>query len=254
MFTLGRVQTQGIDKTVNDQLTVTSRELSTELLDIYTSVKGYDRILENNSSSLIRQVEVTLPQVVGSRNYKMSVEEPQDILLAIVQFYVDGIAINTTSSRPTARLIAESQDILVENKLYNIDIGLQGFTKGGATKIRGYKYNYNGDERDKIIIGDDTIIIGIQNFSVNSSTGAECPNNKKITINGHNMYTSGSIPSTLNMKATILETSESNTTTSSNPFTIHICTSIADQREGTALIEVWDSNNNRGTIRKKFLG
>lgn len=254
ILTLSGVQTSGIERTIQDQLTVTTREMGTEVLDVYSSLKSYQKNLENNSIVLVKEIDVSLPAEIGTNNYKIQLEEPQDILLAIVQFYIDGIAVNTTSTRPTARLVSESSNVQVENKLYNIDVGLQGITKGGLTKIRGYKYNVNGTTRDKIVLGDDSIIIGITSFQVNSSTGAECSSNKKIVVGGANIYTTGVLPETLNYKATILDTGEFTTTTSANPFSVSICTSLEDGVEGTVAMEVWDANNNRGTIRKKFLG
>ncbi len=251
---LNVVERQGVDKTVQDQLTFTQRELATEVLGVYDSVKEFEQYPAQGDAVLVKDVDISLPQTIGGREYRIDTEEPQDILLSIVEFKIDGETVSSESKRPTARLVGSSGNVEVEHKIFNIDVGLQGLTKGSDTDIRGYVYNNNGEMREKVVLGGDDILIGLT--KLDSQEDSDCGNDRNVTMEGFvDYFDNDKSVSDIDLRFTVLETEDKHSLDNANgDFSTSFCADVDEFEEYVITTEASDSDSNRGFIRKRFIG
>jgi hypothetical protein len=149
------------------------RELSIQtadnILKFYKSAKDSKAQPSNSSSILISEIDLKLPSQISGRNYEMFLISTNPVWTSVINFTVDSQNISSMIETSVAKIVAKTtQDpyVTVEYDIPNIDVGVQGKSVNGVeSKLRYYRYNFNGTVYDKIVLGSSDILVGITGVS-----------------------------------------------------------------------------------------
>lgn len=144
------------------ELTQVANQVSSKIAETYSLAKSSRSSPADSTAVLLTEAELNLPQSVVSRNYKVSLVTPGEILNFVENATLNDEDINFQSASQTGKVIAQTtQDpfVLVEVDLPNMEAELQGSTDNPANAtIRYYRYNPNGTVIDAIVLGEDSLI------------------------------------------------------------------------------------------------
>jgi len=158
-------QTQDTQKSLNEAVLA----VSNTILKAYQQGKQSTASPANSTSILIASVNLNLPTKISNRNYEIDLLRINPIFTSIINFTVGGVNVTPVIQTSGAKIVAKTTEnpvISVTKDLPNIDVNVQGSVYNGLNStIRYYRYNYNGTVYDKIILGDQGIIIDISQIS-----------------------------------------------------------------------------------------
>jgi hypothetical protein len=122
----------------------------------------------NSSSVLIGETDLKLPAQVSGKNYEIYLVSSNIVWTNIINFTINNQNISTLTRPAKAKVLARTtQDPFVtsEKDIPNVDISVQGkSTNGDNTKLRYYRYNFNGTVYDKIVLGSSNILVDVTNI------------------------------------------------------------------------------------------
>lgn len=138
---------------------------SDNIINIYKTAKASDAQPSNQTSVLIKEIDLNLPAEVSKRNYEVFLISSSSLWLSITNFTVDEQNVSSIVETSGPKVVAQTtQDpkITVEQSISNIDIALQGRSENGKEgKLRYYRYNINGTIYDSIVLGEADVLIRI---------------------------------------------------------------------------------------------
>ena len=149
-----------IEKSLNQ----IASQTADRILKLYEDGKG-SRIQPVNTSVLITEEELRLPDSISKRNYEILLVSANQIWSNLVNVTVANQTIPSIISSSAGKIIARTtQDpiISVERDIPNIEASIQGRGEVTNNKLRYYRYNVNGTTYDKIVLGDEEIFIDIK--------------------------------------------------------------------------------------------
>jgi len=144
-------------------------QVSNSILKIYQQGKQSPSSPANSTSILIASVNLNLPTKISNQNYEIDLLRINPIFTSLINFTVNGINVTPSIQTSGAKIVAktlESPEISVTKDLPNIDVNVQGSVFNGRNgTLKYYRYNYNGTLYDKIVLGEQGIIIDITQIS-----------------------------------------------------------------------------------------
>jgi hypothetical protein len=156
---------QDITKSLNE----VDSEVSSAIYKIYQQGKASSSSPANSTSVLLANVNLNLPSRVTNRNYEVDLISINPLFATVSNVTIGGSNVSTLIQSFGAKIVAKTTDdpkIVVSKDLTNIDAAIQGtFINGINTTLKYYRYNFNGTIYDKIILGEQQIIIDITQMS-----------------------------------------------------------------------------------------
>lgn len=149
------------------------RELSIQIADnilkLYKNAKDSKAQPSNSSSILIGEIDLSLPSQVSRRNYEIFLVSTNPIWVNVINFTIGGQNVSSITKTSGAKIVAKTTQnpfVTMEYDIPNIDVSVQGRSVNGAdSKLRYYRYNFNGTVYDKIVLGSSDILIEITSIS-----------------------------------------------------------------------------------------
>jgi len=158
-----------LENEIRESLKQIALYTSDNIIKIYQTAKTVKAQPSNQTSILIKEIDLSLPTDISKRNYEVILVNPNPLWLTIRNFTIDGENVSTIVETSGPKVIAQTtQDpiIKVEHSLPNIDVNLQGKVENGREdKLRYYRYNINETIRDVAVLGEADILIDITNMS-----------------------------------------------------------------------------------------
>jgi len=143
--------------------------VSNAILKIYQQGKSSSSAPSNSTSVLIASVNLNLPSKISNKNYEVDLVQLNPLFTSIINLTVNGANVTPSIQTSGAKIVAkttENPQTVVAKDLPNIDVNVQGSAINGRNAtLRYYRYNFNGTVRDKIILGEQGIIIDITKIS-----------------------------------------------------------------------------------------
>jgi len=125
---------------------------------------------KNSSSIVISSISLNYPDKVSGKDFEIELISSPGVWNLITNMTIDGkdvIVKKVTSSG--SKIIAkttQSPFVIYEYEVPNIPVILQGkFVSRENDSLSLVRYNYNGFIEDRIILGEENIIIGVMNVS-----------------------------------------------------------------------------------------
>jgi hypothetical protein len=158
-----------LEDEIKRELTQVSAQTSSKVTEIYSIAKASRSSPGNQSSVLLAESKLNLPDRVALREYKITLLSASQVASLLSNVTLNGGNVSTESTVQVGRIIAETtQDpaVSVEYDVPSIDVDLQGRTLDpqNAT-MRYYRYNPNGTITDVIVLGDSSLIGQIASMS-----------------------------------------------------------------------------------------
>jgi len=154
---------------VQNSLNEISLEVSNAILKIYQQGKSSTANPANSTSVLIASVNLNLPQKISNKNYEIDLIRINPLFTSVINFTVGGINVTPSIQTSGAKIVAKTTEdpkITLTKDLPNIDVNVQGSAFNGQNAtLKYYRYNFNGTVYDKIILGEQGIIIDITQIS-----------------------------------------------------------------------------------------
>ena len=136
------------------------------ILKLYEVGKS-SRIQPANTSVLIAQDSLRLPATISDRKYEIDLIPSSLIWSNIINTTVNNQSALTIINSPSAKVVVKTLSdpiISISYNLPNIDVTVQGKGDPTNSKLYYYRYNVNSTTFDKIIFGDQSILIDIQSI------------------------------------------------------------------------------------------
>ncbi|MBI4894666.1 MAG: hypothetical protein HY833_02945 [Candidatus Aenigmarchaeota archaeon] len=151
-----------IEDEIRRELTQVSAQASSKVTEIYSIAKASRSSPGNQSSVLLAESDLNLPDRVALREYKVTLLSASQVASMLSNVTLNGENVSTDSGAQVGRIVAETtQDpiVTVEYDVPSIDADLQGRTLDprNAT-MRYYRYNPNGTVTDVIVLGESSLI------------------------------------------------------------------------------------------------
>jgi len=149
---------------IQNSLTQIAIDVSSNLLRLYEAGKKSKILVAENQSKKILEIELDLPERVSGRSYEVILVSPNPLWTTISLVKVGGKEVVSVPAPPGAKVIARTTQkpfVTIEYEIPNIDVSLQGKTDGSDSKLRYYRYNIAGVTRDKIVLGDQEILMDV---------------------------------------------------------------------------------------------
>jgi len=158
-----------IEDEIKRELTQISAQTSSKVTEIYSIAKASRSSPGNQSSVLLAETRLNLPDRVALREYRVVLLSASQVASLLSNVTINGQNVSTDSTSQVGRIVAQTtQDpiVTVEYDVPSIDVDLQGRTTDprNAT-MRYYRYNPNGTVVDAIVLGDSTLIGQIASLS-----------------------------------------------------------------------------------------
>ncbi len=153
---------------VEQDLKQISIQVSDYIVKLYDISKNSEVAPAVNTSVLINEADLNLPDQVGRRNYEILLSTATSLFVQIQNVSISNQNFTPITSNSGAKIIARTtQDPIVEVEfpIPNIDIAVQGKSIGQNTELRYYRYNYNGNQYDRIVLGPADVFIDITKVS-----------------------------------------------------------------------------------------
>lgn len=154
---------------VEKELTELSIQIDDSIVKLYKGAKDSKAQPSNSSSILISDTDLNLPNQVSRRNYEIFLVSSNPIWANIINFTVGNRTISNVMKTSGAKIVARTTQnpyVTVEYDIPNIDVSVQGKSvNGDESKLRYYRYNFNGTVYDKIVLGSSDILVDITNIS-----------------------------------------------------------------------------------------
>lgn len=140
-----------------------------EIIKTYSESSKSEALPENASVVILSNIDLNYPDKVSGRNYEIELVSSPGIWNVVQNLTISGqeVTIKRELNSGSKIVLKTTQRPFVtyEYSIPNIPIPIQGsFRSGMDDKLRYVRYNYNGTVYDRIILGEDTIIIGIINI------------------------------------------------------------------------------------------
>lgn len=151
-----------LKREIENSLRQIAIDTASNILRLYEAGRKSRSYVEENSSRMLLELELSLPERVSGRSYEMLLVSPNPIWSTFSTIMVGGKEVVSVPTTPGAKIIVKTTQkpyITVEYDLPNIDVSLQGITDGTDAVLRYYRYNFNGIERDKIVLGKNQEIL-----------------------------------------------------------------------------------------------
>lgn len=156
---------QDAQKSLNEATLI----ISNGILKIYQQGKQSTSSPANSTSILIASLNLNLPSKISNKNYEIDLLRINPIFTSIVNFTISGTNVTPSIQSSGAKIIAKTTEkptISVSKDIPNIDANVQGSVVDGRNAtLKYYRYNFNGAISDKIILGEQGIIIDITQIS-----------------------------------------------------------------------------------------
>ena len=158
-----------IEDEIKRELTQVSAQASYKVTEIYSIAKASRSSPGNQSSILLAEAKLNLPDRVALHEYKITLLSANQVASMLSNVTLNGQNVSTDNAAQVGKIIAETtQDpvVSVEYDLPSVDVDLQGRTidPKNAT-MRYYRYNPNGTVTDVIVLGDSSLIGQIASLS-----------------------------------------------------------------------------------------
>jgi len=144
-------------------------QLSNAILKIYQQGKQSTASPANSTSILIASVNLNLPAKISNRNYEVDLIRENPLFTSVINFTVGSVNVTPSILTSGAKIVVKTIDdpkIVSSKDLPNIDVNVQGTVFNGINAtLKYYRYNYNGTSYDKIVLGEQGIIIDITEIS-----------------------------------------------------------------------------------------
>jgi len=144
-------------------------DVSNNILRLYETGKNSQYSPGINESVKLVDVDLKLPSQVSGKNYEIILTEANPLWTHVSNITIDGSAAVSVITSPGAKIIlrtTQSPVITVEQEVPNIDVPVQGRSENGLnTTLAYYRYNPDGNIKNKIVLGESDIIIDITSVS-----------------------------------------------------------------------------------------
>ncbi|MEM5773139.1 MAG: hypothetical protein QXL86_02840 [Candidatus Aenigmatarchaeota archaeon] len=144
--------------------------ISTNIIKLYEIGKNSKSYPNRNESIKIAEVDLKLPSQVSGRNYEVVLISANPIWIQISNITVGGTEPAASIISPSGVKIVlrttQSPIVEVEQEVPNVDVSVQGKSENGLnSSLSYYRYNFDGEIKDSIVLGDQKIIIDIKKVS-----------------------------------------------------------------------------------------
>jgi hypothetical protein len=144
-------------------------EVSSAIYKIYQQGKASSTSPANSTSVLLANVNLNLPTKVSNRNYEVDLVPLNPLFATVSNVTTGGVSVTTLIQSSGGKIVAKTIDdpkIVISKDLTNINANVQGMILNGKNAtLKYYRYNFNGNIYDKIILGEQGIIIDINQMS-----------------------------------------------------------------------------------------
>lgn len=139
------------------------------MLKIYQQGKQSTASPGNMTSVLIGTANLNLPIKISNKNYEIDLVPMNPLFVTIANITSAGTNVTYAVQTGGAKIVVKSLDdpkITITKDVPNIDASIQGtLVDGQNATLQYYRYNFNGTVYDKIILGQQPIIIDISTAS-----------------------------------------------------------------------------------------
>jgi hypothetical protein len=156
---------QDISRSLNEINLQTADAIS----KIYQQGKASTSSPSNSTSILLASVNLNMPTKISGKNYEIDLFPLNSIFATINNVTSQGMNVTMLIQSSGAKIVAKTTEdpkIVVSKDITNIDVNIQGAVINGINStLKYYRYNFNGTIYDKIILGEQGIIIDITQMS-----------------------------------------------------------------------------------------
>jgi len=150
---------------VSKSLNQIDLEVADAIFKIYQQGKTSTSSPAQSTSILLASINLNLPTKISNRNYEIDFMPLNPIFMTISNVTAAGKNVSIIIQSSGAKIIAkttEDPQIVITKDLSNIDVDIQGIVNSGINAtLKYYRYNFNGTVYDKIVLGEQSIIIDI---------------------------------------------------------------------------------------------
>jgi hypothetical protein len=153
---------------ITRSLKTLAMQTSDGIVKIYQNYRNVGSEPTNESTIVLYEGELDLPQRVSNINYEIMLVSSNPSWSTIEEFTINGESVTPTFKTSGAKIIAQTTQkpfVTIEQDVPNIDIDIQGRSANGQdTQIVYYRFNTNGTIYDKIVLGNPEILIEISSL------------------------------------------------------------------------------------------
>jgi hypothetical protein len=158
------------DNTVRSNIETAFKQLATqttgEIIKTYIVWSKSEASPENASLIILSNVSLSYPDKIAGRSYEVQLISSPGIWNVIQNLTISGqeatVKKEVNSGSKILLKTTQRPFVTYEYDIPNIPITLQGSFKSGMNDMLRYvRYNYNGTINDRIMLGEDNIIIGV---------------------------------------------------------------------------------------------
>jgi hypothetical protein len=150
---------------INQEFTQIAGQTSYSIAKLYSMAKDTDFIPKNHSSILLSELNLNLPEKIGTRNYELRLDSSDNVLSFISSLNDAGFQISPGfyGTSPQIHGITDRNPIVEFNlDIPDTDIIVQGKTNGGPNStLRFYRYNLNDDIFDLILLDESYLEVSL---------------------------------------------------------------------------------------------
>jgi len=154
---------------IRESLNQIALSVSGNVVRIYEISRSVDAQPSNQTSILIKEVDLSLPIEVSKRNYEVFLISPSPLWPVVTNITMGGENVTSIVKSSGPKVVVQTvQDpiIKVERDIPNLGIDMHGKSENGKEgKLRYYRSNINGTVYDIVVLGEAEILIRIDTIS-----------------------------------------------------------------------------------------
>lgn len=157
------IYTSQLGDEIENNLKQIGVDLSKNILKLYETGKNSEYSPGTNESVKLAELDLKLPSQVSGRNYEVILVEANPLWIQVSNITIGGQFPVSVVTVPGAKVIlrtTQSPIVSVEYEFPNIDVPVEGRSENGLdSNLAYYRYDFDGVEKDSIVLGGYDIII-----------------------------------------------------------------------------------------------
>lgn len=154
---------------IRESLNQIALSVGGNIVRIYEISRSVDAQPSNQTSILVKELDLSLPIEVSKRNYEVFLVSPSTLWPVVTNITVNGENVTSIVKSSGPKVVVQTvQDpiVRVERDIPNLGIHMHGKSENGKEgKLRYYRSNINGTIYDIVVLGEADILIRIDAIS-----------------------------------------------------------------------------------------